>query len=226
MSNDLLNKGTDSAVFSLRAQLLTGSQALNLSLNEVQIDKILAYMALLEKWGGVYNLTAIKDPKEILVHHVLDCLSVVLHVSAHTQPGDLVLDVGSGAGLPAIMIAIACPHLKITALDAVAKKVAFINQAALQLGLLNITGKHARIEKETDPIFKLVVSRAFASLKDFVIGTRKALSPGGLWMAMKGKEPLEELAELPEGIEIVEVVPLTVPGLDAQRCLVWLKDLR
>jgi len=209
---------------SLEAALLSGLAQLGLELEAGQREKILAYITLLNKWGTVYNLTAIKDSKDILVQHVLDCLSVIKPISERVVAGSTILDVGSGAGLPALMIAIARPDLNVVAIDAVAKKVAFIKQAALQLGLPNAIAKHGRVEKDTGPKYELIVSRAFSSLKDFIEGTQGRLLEGGVWMAMKGKMPEEEINELPKGIDLIEVTQLTVPMMNAERCLVWMRE--
>jgi 16S rRNA (guanine527-N7)-methyltransferase len=134
------------------------------------------------------------------------------------------LDVGSGAGLPGAVFAICCPTLSVTCVDTVGKKAAFIKQAALSLGLTNLTGLHARVETITDP-FDVICSRAFASLADFTSWSAKALAPGGVWMALKGKHPADELAMLPAGVPVFHVEQLVVPGLAADRCVVWLKPL-
>jgi 16S rRNA (guanine527-N7)-methyltransferase len=209
---------------SIEAALLSGLSQLGLELEAGQREKILEYIALLNKWGTVYNLTAIKDSKDILVQHVLDCLSVIKPISERVVAGSTILDVGSGAGLPALMIAIARPDLNVVAIDAVAKKVAFIKQAALQLALPNAIAKHGRIEKETGLKYELIVSRAFSSLKDFIKGTQGRLLEGGVWMAMKGKMPEEEIKELPEGVDLIEVTQLKVPMMNAERCLVWMRE--
>ena len=209
-------------IADLRPSLLRGLEELNLVLSSSQIEQVLGYIALLHKWGAVYNLTAIKEPADILVQHVLDCLSIINPMLVRVAPGACVLDVGSGAGLPAVMIAIACPSLSVVALDAVAKKVAFVQQVALQLGLCNLQAKHERVEKINAAHFDLTVSRAFASLSDFMTGTRGAVKKGGLWLAMKGRVPEEEIRQLPEGFVILEIVSLKVPDLLAERCLVWI----
>jgi 16S rRNA (guanine527-N7)-methyltransferase len=215
---------------------------LGLVLTEDQIAQLLGYLDLIQKWTKVYNLTAVRNAQEMLTHHVLDSLSVVLPMRRELEvlrlerlgnpPGDqaigipqklvALLDVGSGAGLPGVVIAITCPEIQVTCLDAVAKKVAFIQQVAATLKLSNLTGQHARIETVAHP-YDIISSRAFSSLADFVSGSYKALSKGGVWMAMKGKNPEEELAALPEMAKMFHVEQLQVPGLDAQRCLVWMR---
>ena len=227
---------------ALSLPLRQGLGALGLHLDEHQQSQLLSYVDLMAKWTRVYNLTAVRDPEEMLTHHVLDSLSVVsplrrqlevLCADRLSKPqGDqdldelrkpiALLDVGSGAGLPGVVIAITCPDIQVTCLDAVAKKVAFIQQVTATLKLSNLTGLHARIETVTMP-FDIISSRAFASLADFVNGSQKAIAAGGVWMAMKGKTPEEELAALLEIVKVFHVEQLQVPGLDAQRCLVWMR---
>jgi len=226
---------------ALSALLRQGLDALGLSLDEHQQSLLLAYVDLMGKWTRVYNLTAVRDPQEMLTHHLLDSLSVVAplrrqiakwrlerlgHPQSEPDAGDLskftLLDVGSGAGLPGVVIAITCPDIQVTCLDAVAKKVAFIQQVAATLKLPNLTGLHARIETVCQA-YDIISSRAFASLSDFVNGSHQALAAGGVWMAMKGKTPEEELADLPNLAKVFHVEPLQVPGLDSQRCLVWMR---
>jgi 16S rRNA (guanine527-N7)-methyltransferase len=212
---------------SLAAGLDAGLDALALDLGPAQRQALLDYLALLQKWNQVYNLTAVRDPQAMLSHHLLDCLAVVapLRVQlanlAMTEPIRL-LDVGSGAGLPGLVLAICLPQLQVDCVDTVAKKSSFIQQAALSLGLANLRGLHARVESLT-AAYQVVSARAFSSLPDLVTGSDKALLPGGLWMAMKGKTPDEEIQALPTQAQAFHVEPLQVPGLDAQRCIVWMR---
>ena len=211
----------------LAAGLDAGLEALALDLSPAQRQALLDYLALLQKWNQVYNLTAVRDPQAMLSHHLLDCLAVVapLHLQlaalAMTAPIRL-LDVGSGAGLPGLVLAICLPQLQVDCVDTVAKKASFIQQAALSLGLANLRGLHARVESLT-AAYQVVSARAFSSLPDLVAGSDKALLPGGLWMAMKGKTPDEEIQALPQQAQVFHVEPLQVPGLDAQRCIVWMR---
>jgi 16S rRNA (guanine527-N7)-methyltransferase len=177
----------------------------------------------------VYNLTAVRDAKEMLTHHLLDSLAVIaplrrelakLNLPAGESPK--LLDVGSGAGLPGIVIAITCPEVSVSCVDTVAKKAAFIQQVAATLKLPNLRGLHARVESLTDP-FDIVCSRAFASLVDFTTWSQSALASHGVWLAMKGKHPDQELAALPDNIRVFHVEQLHVPGLDAERCIIWLR---
>jgi 16S rRNA (guanine527-N7)-methyltransferase len=211
----------------MRAALLAGLQALDLALSEQQVSQLLDYQALIGKWTKVYNLTAVRDPAEMLTHHLLDSLAAIQPLQRHLEQaglaqGSRLLDVGSGAGLPGVVIAICCPTVAVTCVDTVAKKAAFIKQAALALKLPNLTGLHARVESITQP-FDVVCSRAFASLADFTQWSAGALAPQGVWMAMKGKHPADELSALPPGIELFHVEQLQVPGLAAERCMLWLR---
>ena len=212
---------------SLAAGLDAGLEALALDLSPAQRQALLDYLALLQKWNQVYNLTAVRDPQAMLSHHLLDCLAVVAPLRAQlanlamTEPIRL-LDVGSGAGLPGLVLAICLPQLQVDCVDTVAKKASFIQQAALSLGLANLRGLHARVESLT-AAYQVVSARAFSSLPDLVAGSDKALLPGGLWMAMKGKTPDEEIQALSQQAQVFHVEPLQVPGLDAQRCIVWMR---
>ncbi|WP_309681254.1 16S rRNA (guanine(527)-N(7))-methyltransferase RsmG [Polaromonas sp.] len=211
----------------LRAGLLTGLKALGLELSERQLVQLLDYQALIAKWTQVYNLTAVRGPAEMMTHHLLDSLAAVLPLRRHLQQAGLeqgakLLDVGSGAGLPGVVLAICCPTLAVTCVDTVAKKVAFIRQAALALKLPNLAGLHARVESMEQP-FDVICSRAFASLADFTQWSASALAPHGVWMAMKGKHPADELAALPSALEVFHVEQLQVPGLAAERCILWIR---
>jgi 16S rRNA (guanine527-N7)-methyltransferase len=220
---------------SLELGLRGGAQALGLALSDAQVDQLLAYQDLIQKWTKVYNLTAVRDPAEMLTHHLLDSLAVVLPLQQQLAEmrvsGALLLDaqvrlldVGSGAGLPGAVLAICCPEISVHCVDTVAKKAAFIQQVAVSLKLPNLRGIHARVENLTDT-YNVVSSRAFASLLDFVTWSRTCLAEQGVWMAMKGKHPVDELAALPAGVQMFHVEPLVVPGLDAERCLLWLRSV-
>ncbi|MDR7096696.1 16S rRNA (guanine(527)-N(7))-methyltransferase RsmG [Hydrogenophaga laconesensis] len=217
-------------MMDLRATLEAGLRALQLPLDARQTDLLLEYLDLLQKWNKVYNLTAVRDPAEMMTHHLLDSLAAVGPLLRHTEGRVLkLLDVGSGGGLPGVVIAVACPQIEVTCVDTVAKKAAFIQQAAATLKLPNLRGLHARVETLnalSGPGYDLVCSRAFASLVDFVNWSRSALNPGGEWMAMKGKHPADELQALRAGVPTVDVFhveQLSVPGLDAERCIVWMR---
>ena len=208
------------------AVLRAGLAELHVSLSDAQVQGLLDYQNLIGKWTKVYNLTAVRDPAEMLTHHLLDSLAAVAPLQKHLQGRGLsaasLLDVGSGAGLPGVVLAICCPGLAVTCVDTVGKKAAFIKHVALALGLPNLTGLHARVETITQP-FDVICSRAFASLADFAGWSQAALSPGGVWMALKGKHPAEELAMLPPDVAMFHVEPLAVPGLAAERCIIWLQ---
>ena len=219
----------------LRTQLEQGVQALKLELAPAQIDLLMSFMDLLQKWNKVYNLTAVRDPQEMLTHHLLDSLAAVLplrrHLAQLAQSGAVqgrgvrLLDVGSGGGLPGVVFAICCPELDVSCVDTVGKKAAFIQQAAVALKLRNLHGLHARVETLTEA-FDVVSCRAFASLPDFVVWSRSALAaPHGVWLAMKGKHPADEIAALPADVKVFHVEQLAVPGLDAERCIVWMQPV-
>ena len=214
-----------SAASTARADLQRAAQVLGVPLASAQTDALLAYLSLLQRWNATYNLTAVRDPAQMLVQHIVDCLAVVPPLlRALGEQGDTrVLDVGSGAGLPGVVIAVLCPAVQVMCVDTVGKKAAFVRQAAMELRLANLQVEHARVEALKQPPFDLITSRAFASLADFVTLTRHLLAPGGQWMAMKGQRPDAELSSLPPGVVLDAVEPLAVPGLAAERCLVWLR---
>jgi 16S rRNA (guanine527-N7)-methyltransferase len=219
----------------LEAGLREGLSTLALALDDRQVSQLLDYLDLIQKWTKVYNLTAVRNPAEMLTHHLLDSLAIISPLRAKlaelqvvsgsiptvTQPQRL-LDVGSGAGLPGVVIAICCPALRVDCVDTVAKKAAFIRQVAATLRLPNLQGLHARVESLTEP-YDVISSRAFASLVDFTQWSSSALAEQGVWMAMKGKHPVDELAALPAAVEVFHVEQLVVPGLDAERCLLWMR---
>lgn len=209
---------------ALQAELHTGAQALGLQLSAQQYAQLRAYLDLLAKWNKVYNLTAVHQPADMLRHHVLDSLAVLPALQQYRKHHSVgrVLDVGSGGGLPGVVLAIACPDMDVTCVDAVAKKAAFVQQVAGALALPRLRGLHARVETLTGP-FDLVTSRAFASLADFAAWSAPALAVGGVWMAMKGKYPADEMAALPADVQVFHVEPLRVPGLGAERHLVWMR---
>jgi len=207
----------------LESRLRAGAQALQVSLTDAQLRELLDYLDLIGKWNKVYNLTAVRDPAEMLTQHLLDSLAVIPPLRRHTGAGAVrLLDVGAGAGLPGVAIAICCPEVQVDCVDSVAKKAAFIQQVAVALQLPNLRGLHDRVERLAGP-YDVVVSRAFASLADFVSWSAGALAPGGVWLAMKGRRPDQEIAELPPAAELFHVEQLRVPGLAAERCIVWIR---
>lgn len=208
---------------SLEAGLRDGLSGLGLDLSDQQVVQLLGYLELLGKWSKVYNLTAVREPAEMLTHHLLDSLSVVRPLRRQTQNRPVrLLDVGSGAGLPGAVIAICCPDIEVECVDTVAKKAAFIQQAAATLSLPNLKGVHNRVER-LQRSYDVISCRAFASLADFVALSSAVLSEQGIWLAMKGKLPSSEIGELPADIDVFHVEHLKVPGLEGERCIVWMK---
>lgn len=208
-----------------RAALERIVTALGLIAAPGQLDGLQDYLALLRRWNSTYNLTAVRDPGQMLTQHLADCLAVVapLRRVLAEPAGRHVLDVGSGGGLPGVVLAVMLPGLQVTCVDTVGKKAAFVRQVAAELRLANLHAEHARIESLRGPRADLIVSRAFASLADFVRLTSHLLTQDGVWMAMKGRRPDDEIAQLPPGVTVFHVEQLQVPGLDAERCLVWLR---
>ena len=212
---------------ALQERLRTGVQSLGLVLDDARLAKLLDFMGLLQKWNKVYNLTAVRNPEEMLTHHLLDSLAAVAPLRRHLAgqggaAGLRLLDVGSGGGLPGVVFAICCPGLDVSCVDTVAKKAAFIQQAAATLGLSNLHGIHARVEALAGP-FDVVSCRAFASLADFTAWSRQLLAPRSVWLAMKGRHPQDEIAALPAGVQVFHVEQLVVLGLHAERCIVWMR---
>lgn len=234
---------TLSSSTALQQRISDGAAALGLALDSAQCDLLERYLAMVQKWNKVYNLTSVRDPDEMLTHHLFDSLAAVppllrqraaaatgvqgagfpdvAPAAAEVAPFKL-LDVGAGAGLPGVVIAVCCPQGQVTCVDTVAKKAAFQQQVALELRLPNLRGLHARVETLTTP-YDVVASRAFASLVDFTNWSGAALAPDGVWMAMKGKHPSDELSVLPPEVRVFHVEQLKVPHLDAERCIVWMR---
>jgi 16S rRNA (guanine527-N7)-methyltransferase len=200
------------------------ARQLGLVPDEHQLRQLQDYLAMLQRWNKTYNLTALRDPAQMFTHHLADCLATLspLQRVLAGRDGLRLLDVGSGGGLPGVLIAVLCPGLQVSCVDTVGKKAAFIRQVGAELGLRNLRAEHARVE-QLPSRYELITSRAFATLADFVALTRERLAPEGLWMAMKGKRPDDEIAALPADVEVFHVEPLAVPGLDAERCLVWMR---
>jgi 16S rRNA (guanine527-N7)-methyltransferase len=196
-------------------------ERLGLAVSAAQVAALRQYLDLLQRWNQTYNLTAVREREAMLTQHLADCLALIPALQ-RLQPRR-VLDVGSGGGLPGVIIAVLLPACEVTCVDAVGKKMAFVRQVAGALRLQNLHALHARVEALRSPAFDLITSRAFASLADFVALTARHLTPGGVWVAMKGKTPDDELAALPPRVEAFHVEQLAVPGLEAQRCLVWMK---
>jgi 16S rRNA (guanine527-N7)-methyltransferase len=204
--------------------LRAAADALGVPLADAQLAQLLAYQDLLARWNRVYNLTAVRDAGRIGSHHLADSLSVVAPLTRHANGRPLrLLDVGSGGGLPGVVLAIARPDWHVDCIDAVAKKAGFVTQVALELGLINLHAHHARVQDLAPAQADVIVSRAFSSLADFAAWTQHHLARGGVWLAMKGKHPADEIAALPPGVRMFHVEPLNVPGLDADRCALWLQ---
>mgnify|MGYP002766768405 FL=1 len=215
----------------LRQQLEQGAAQLGLHLSVEQFDKLMAFLDLLQKWNKVYNLTSVRDPQEMVSLHMLDSLAAVPALQRHVASlgkaaGERTrqLDVGSGGGLPGVVFAVCCPEVDIDCVDTVAKKAAFLQQVAVSLKLPNLKGIHARVETLKGP-YEVVSCRAFASLIDFTTWSRRAIADNGIWFAMKGKHPQDEIDALGKDVQVFHVEPLQVPGLDAERCIVWAKPV-
>lgn len=210
--------------FQAVSPLRSGAEALGLRLSDSQTQALEAYLALLLKWNQVYNLTAVRKPEDMLTHHVLDSLAALPALRRHLagRPAR-VLDVGSGGGLPGVVLAIMEPAWEVSCVDTVGKKASFVRQAAAELKLPRLHAVHARVESLRLQPFDVVTSRAFASLADFVRLTRHLVAQQGVWMAMKGKRPDDEISALPADCSVFHVEQLQVPGLDAERCLVWMR---
>ena len=205
-------------------QLAEGIAALGLALPQETVDRLLAFGELLLKWNKVYNLTAIRNPQEVITHHLLDSLAVLPHLGAVNR----LADIGSGGGLPGVVLAIVHPGLIVTSIETVGKKASFQQQAKIELGLGNFGVFNKRVEQvQADALpggaADGVISRAFSSLADFVNLSGHLVAEGGALYAMKGVNPADEVAALPAGWTVTETHALTVPGLDAERHLLVIR---
>lgn len=204
----------------LRQSLDDGIDQMGIVLDSVNRDRLIQFVTLLAKWNRTYNLTAVREPERMISQHILDSLSVLPHLGGCSS----ILDVGTGAGLPGLPLAVASPSVQFTLLDTVAKKTAFVRQAIGELGLKNITVVTGSVENyKTTKNFSRVISRAFAELKDFVDGAGQHCAAGGALLAMKGVYPHDEISRLPAGYIAEEVISLDVPGVEGQRHLVVIK---
>lgn len=206
--------------------LASGIAALGLDIAPAAREKLLAYVALLAKWNGVYNLTAIREPERMVTHHLLDSLAVLPALDALVAGRDnvRVLDVGSGAGLPGLPLAIARPAWQVVMREPVQKKVAFVTQAIAELRVANAQASLGRVEDlRSPPGFAIVISRAFADLASFAGSSLAQAGEGGHLVAMKGVHPDEELRELPQAVVVEREVALSVPGVDGERRLLVMR---
>lgn len=215
-----INSTTNTLAETLRA----GALELGLDLNPAQQEKLLAYLALMAKWNKVYNLTALRDPQQMMTHHLLDSLAAVAAFSGARN----VLDVGAGGGLPGIVLAIwaeqAAPDMRISMIDTVHKKTAFLTQAKAELQLSNVSVYTARVEQlQVEQLFDVITSRAFAELNDFINWSQHLLQAGGRYIAMKGVLPADEISRLPAGWKVTGNRQLQVPGLDVERHLIFIE---
>ena len=206
-----------------RAALIDGAAALGIGLSDTQATRLLDYLALISRWNRVYNLTAIRKPAEMLSHHLLDSLTTIGPLARECPHAARLLDVGSGAGLPGVVIAVMCPQTQVICIDAVAKKTAFVRQVAAELALPNLTAVHDRVETFRAPPFDVIAARAYASLTVFAMQTRHLADGSTRWLAMKGRRPDDETAALPADMTVFHVEQTPIPGVNAERCLVWMR---
>ena len=203
--------------------LINGIKELGLELNQAQHDQLLDYLALLVKWNAVYNLTSVRDPMQMMTHHLLDSLAAVPAFAGAAN----VLDVGAGGGLPGMVLAIARPDMLVAMIDTVHKKTAFLTQVKAELQLANVTVHTKKVQDlEVAAKFDVITSRAFADLSDFVNWSGHLLAEGGQFIALKGTAPAEEQERLPKQWKVMKLEPLRVPGLEAERHLVIIKQTR
>ena len=209
---------------ALAAEIRAGARTLEIVLSSAQVAGFVAYLRLIERWNATYNLTAVREPAQMVTHHLLDCLAAAAALRAHreTTTSASIVDVGSGAGLPGLVLASVFSQSTVTCIDSVGKKAAFVTQAAATLGLHNVEAVHGRVES-LRARYDVVASRAFASLAGFVRATRHLVADNGEWMAMKARDPGDEIRAL-QGVS-ASVVPLRVPGLAAERCVVWMRPV-
>lgn len=207
------------------ARLAQACVALDLAITDEQRGKLLGYLQLLQRWNRTYNLTAIRDPGQMLVQHIFDSLAVVKPLDGAMPAGGSLYDIGAGAGLPGVILAIMRPDWRITCIDAVEKKTAFIRQVSGALSLSNLVALHARVEQLAPAGCDVVTSRAFAALDDFASLAGQHVAPGGTLLALKGKVPDDEIERLHSMGEwqVARIDPIDVPELDAQRCLIWMR---
>lgn len=204
----------------LRQRLVAGVAALRIELPEAAIERLLAYVQILARWNATYNLSAVRDIDEMVTRHLLDSLAALPYVR-----GETLIDLGSGGGLPGIPFAIAAPGRAVTLVDSNGKKTRFLRAAVRELKLDNVRVLESRVEA-VEGTYHCVTARAFASLADMLGWGARLLAPDGIWLALKGRFPDEELAGIPAGFEVDRIEPLHVPGLDAERHVVVIKRVR
>ena len=208
---------------NLKEQLIIGAQNLEIKLTDVQTEQLLTYLQLLLKWNKIYNLTNINNPEDVLSLHLLDCLAVTPIITAYIKNTEVkILDIGSGAGLPGVIISIIYPDIDILCIDSSARKISFIQQVSQILSLNHLHTEHQRVEKISGS-FNIITSRAFSSLNKFTSLTDHLLTPEGVWLAMKGKIPQQEIDELTKGVDVFHVEQVHLPNLDVQRCVVMMR---
>ena len=203
----------------LRSPLLNGAEQLDLDLSNPQIDALLGYLALMHKWNKAYNLTSVRDPKEMLQKHILDSLAVAPYIHSKSY-----IDVGTGPGLPGIPLSIVCPSASFTCLDSLGKRVRFMKQVVHELKLTNVEPIQSRVEQhQPDKPYDGVLSRAFASLSDMLTWCEHLIDSSGEFLALKGQYPQDELADIPDNIALVSTHKLEVPYMVGERNLIVLK---
>ena len=203
----------------LRSPLINGAEKLDLDLSNPQIDALLGYLSLMHKWNKAYNLTSVRDPKEMLQKHILDSLAVAPYIHSKSY-----IDVGTGPGLPGIPVSIVCPSASFTCLDSLGKRVRFMKQVVHELKLTNVEPIQSRVEQhQPDKPYDGVLSRAFASLSDMLTWCEHLIDSSGEFLALKGQYPQDELADIPDNIALVSTHKLEVPYMVGERNLIVLK---
>ena len=206
----------------LHTILTSGLAALSLELSDTQQQQLVDYDVMIDKWNKAYNLTSVRDPKQMMVKHILDSLAIVPHLSA--SAGENIIDVGTGPGLPGMPLAIAFPNKSFTLLDSLGKRVRFMTQCVHTLKLTNVTPVQSRVEEHNgEKPYDIVLSRAFASLKDMLHWCEHLVDSDGQFLALKGQFPQEEIDEVSDHFQVSRTENLTVPNLVGERHLVWLK---
>jgi 16S rRNA (guanine527-N7)-methyltransferase len=217
-----VRRGSAVSDLALAERIRAGASALSIALDDGQLDRFVAYLRLIGRWNATYNLTSVRDPEEMATQHVVDCLAAAAALKRRRIDAriDRLLDVGSGAGLPGLVLAVVLPETEVVCIDSVGKKTAFVTQAAAVLRAGNAIAVHGRVEALAAKGFDVIASRAFAALEGLVSATRHLLADNGEWLAMKGKVPQAEIDALTNIRATVQL--LVVPSLSAERCIVWM----